>query len=212
MNERKAGAHVWTALLKLFHLLCCRFTASALKCPQRVGGLLLLLEVLLLSLACTFILLCERSTAAALHFMHTEQSAKRQPPWIGHHNPYLIPGTFNWPVLLPGVIRGQMRNGNRVVWCECDSHCHVPLDLCHSKWREIAALNCLFLSIASIWGIFHAWNVVISLSKALQSSQLVLTGAEHQQTGRNWKLILAPAIITHIPSEPKVIEQRFRSA
>lgn len=122
--------------------------------PSEWGGLLLLLEVLLLCLACTFILLCECSTAAALHFMHSEQAAKRQPPWIGHHNPYLIPGTFNWPVLLPGVIRGQMRNGNRVVWCEWDSHCHVPLDLCHSKWREIAALNCLVLSIASIWGIF----------------------------------------------------------
>lgn len=153
MYERKAGAHVWTARLKLFHLLCRTFTAPRSEMSPASGGLLLLLEVLLLSLACTFILLCECSTAAALHFMHSEQAAKRQPPWIGHHNPYLIPGTFNWPVLLPGV-RGQMRNGNRAVWCEWDSHCHVPLDLCHSKWREIAALNCLFLSIASIWGIF----------------------------------------------------------
>lgn len=96
----------------------------------------------------------ECCTAAALHFTHSEQSAKRQPPRIGHHNPHLMLATFNQPVLLPEVIRGQMRNGNRVLWCECDSHCHALLDLCQSKWRETAALNCLFLSITLIWGIF----------------------------------------------------------
>lgn len=54
---------------------------------------------------------------------------------------------------------------------------------------------------------FHAWNVVISLSKARQSRQPVLGGTEHQQTGRIGKFISAPAIITQIPSEPKVTEQ-----
>lgn len=101
-------------------------------------------------------LFCSVSAARQLplHFMHSEESAKRQPSRIGHHNPHLVPATFNQPVLLPEVIRGQMRNGNRVLWCECDSHCHALLDLCQSKWREIAALNCLFLSITLIWGIF----------------------------------------------------------
>lgn len=117
-------------------------------------GLLLLLEELLSSLACAFILLCECCTAAAPSFHGLGGVCQRQPSRIGHHNAHLVPATFNQPVLLPEVIRGQMRNGNRVLWCECDSHCHALLDLCQSKWREIAALNCLFLSITLIWGIF----------------------------------------------------------
>lgn len=62
--------------------------------PQR-AGLLLLLEELLSSLADTFILLCECDRAAALHFMHSDLRAKRQPPRIGLHNPHLMPSTFN---------------------------------------------------------------------------------------------------------------------
>lgn len=49
---------------------------------------------------------------------------------------------------------------------------------------------------------FHAWNVVISLSKARQSGQPVLGGAEHRRTERV-KNSLQHLQLSQIPSEPK---------
>ncbi|TKS92183.1 hypothetical protein D9C73_025615 [Collichthys lucidus] len=61
-------------------------TACAVNRPQR-EELFLLLEELLSSPADTFILVCECGRAAALHLMHSEPPAKRQPPRKGLHNP-----------------------------------------------------------------------------------------------------------------------------
>lgn len=69
-QERLSELHCWniSAALLQIHRPCVG------ECS--VGGLLFLLDELLSSLAHTFILLWKCSTAAALHFMHSERSAK----------------------------------------------------------------------------------------------------------------------------------------
>lgn len=160
MCERKAGAPVRTALLEYFS--CCRFIVPA---PVSAGGGgvwwgCFFVVVMNSSQVWPTHLFCSGSAALQLPFISCTQSAlpNDSHPRNGHHNPprppQLRPGAFNWPVLLPEVIRGQMRNGNRVPWRERDSHRHARPDLCQSRGREIVALNCLFLSITWIRGIF----------------------------------------------------------
>lgn len=129
LYERRAGVLV-------FHLLCCSSRAFAANRLQR-AWIFLLLEELLSRMADTFILACECSRATALHLVHLELPAKRQPPCIELHNLNHMPSTFNWPVFLPEVIRGQIGNGNKVLQRESDSHCHNLLDLWQRKQGEM---------------------------------------------------------------------------
>lgn len=141
----------------IFQLLCCRFIVPA---PVSAGGGR--------GGGCSFCvmnssqvwpthLFCSGSAALQLPFISCTRSAalpNDSHPGMDIITPQLRPGAFNWPVLLPEVIRGQMRNGKRVPWRERDSHCHALPDLCQSTGRERVALNCLLLSITWIRGIF----------------------------------------------------------